>query len=82
VAAPPTTKMATTSTLFQLELLHLLQWAWAHGCSWDDSTCASAAVAGHLEVVQWAREHGCPWSKRVSVPSTTRRLWRGCRSSR
>ena len=40
--------------------LEVLKWARAHGCPWDESTCAKAAMNGHLEVLQWARAHGCP----------------------
>ena len=42
--------------------LHVLQWAWEHGCPWDDHTsCAKAAESGFLHVLQWARENDCPW---------------------
>jgi hypothetical protein len=40
--------------------LHVLQWARAHHCPWDERTIGMAAQGGHLEVLQWAQEHGCP----------------------
>jgi len=43
--------------------LAVLQWARAHGCPWDEKTCAYAARNGHLAVLQWARAHGCPWDE-------------------
>ena len=39
----------------------LIKWAYTNGCPWDASTCANAAMNGHLEVLQWARANGCPW---------------------
>ena len=41
--------------------LVVLRWARAHGCPWDEWTCAKAAENGHLAVLRWARAHGCPW---------------------
>ena len=41
----------------------MLQWAGAHGCPWDESTCGCAAFSGHLAVLQWARERDCPWDE-------------------
>merc|ERR1719262_62002 len=45
--------------------LAVLQWARAHGCTWDGTTCAYAAMNGHLEVLKWARAQGCPWEERT-----------------
>ena len=39
----------------------MLEWAWEHGCEWDELTSAHATEGGHLEMLQWARQHGCPW---------------------
>ena len=41
--------------------LEVLKWLRAHGCEWDERTCAWAAEGGHLDVLQWARENGCQW---------------------
>jgi hypothetical protein len=30
---------------------------------WNETTCASAAVGGHLKVLQWARTNSCPWDE-------------------
>ena len=43
--------------------LKVLQWLRAHGCEWDQCTCAGAAEGGHLVVLQWARENGCEWDE-------------------
>ena len=32
---------------------------------WDASTCACAALGGHLEVLQWARENDCRWDEKT-----------------
>lgn len=32
-----------------------------NGCPWDETTCASAAIDGHLSILQWLRHKGCPW---------------------
>ena len=45
--------------------MEMLKYARAHGCPWDEGTCAAAARGGHLEVLQWARANGCPWDYRV-----------------
>ena len=39
-------------------MLYTLQWARAHGCPWDSTTCSSAAFGRRLEVLQWARANG------------------------
>jgi hypothetical protein len=39
----------------------LLKWAREAGCPWDESTCACAALGGHLDVIKWARDNGAPW---------------------
>jgi len=31
------------------------------GYTWNETTCASAAGGGNLEMLHWAREQGCPW---------------------
>jgi hypothetical protein len=41
--------------------LHILKWARANGCPWNEVTCENAAQGGHLDVLKWARENGCPW---------------------
>ena len=43
--------------------LKALKWARENGRPWDASTCAWAAMNGHLEVLKWARENGCPWDE-------------------
>ena len=59
--------------------LHILQWARANGCDWDEDTCSAAAEAGHLECLKWAREHGCPWNKEkcfyVAINNTKMLEW-------
>ena len=40
--------------------MEILMWLRAHGCPWDDRTCAEAARGGNLEVLQWALRNGCP----------------------
>ena len=30
-------------------------------CSWDETTCSTAALHGHKVVVAWAFENGCDW---------------------
>ena len=42
--------------------LAVLQWAHAHGCPWDHSTCDAAAARGDLVMLKWARANNCPWS--------------------
>jgi hypothetical protein len=44
---------------------NVLQFLHEIGCSWnvDVSTCAQAALFGHLNVLQWARANGCPWDE-------------------
>ena len=32
-------------------------------CLWDEDTCRSAAVNGHIECLQYAHENGCRWNK-------------------
>ena len=32
-----------------------------NGGDWNKSTCAMAAMGGHLQVLQWLRGEGCPW---------------------
>jgi len=39
----------------------------AHGCPWDEKTCANAAEGGHLKVLQWWRANGCPWDRNTRV---------------
>lgn len=34
-----------------------------NGCDWDESTCASAAVDGHLNILKWLRQNACPWDE-------------------
>ena len=51
--------------------LEVLQWARAHGCSWDKSTCAAAALSKHFEILESARTMGCPdCSKKYSDKSS------------
>ena len=33
------------------------------GISWDEDTCAHAAVSGYLELLKWARLKKCPWNE-------------------
>ena len=40
----------------------MLEWARQSGCSWDEDTCACAALGGQLAVLKWAHESDCPWS--------------------
>merc|ERR1719389_156775 len=65
VGAGPRVPLGRTDVHVRCEGGHLevLQWARAHGCPWDEVTCALAAENGHLEVLQWARAHGCPWDE-------------------
>lgn len=32
-----------------------------NGCPWNEITCRSAVIKGHLEVLIWARTNGAPW---------------------
>lgn len=43
--------------------LDLLKWARSKGCTWDEYTCAAAAMGGHLETLKFLRmgEDKCPW---------------------
>ena len=43
--------------------MHILQWARAQGCPWDERTCEAAAEAGFFEILQWAQNNGCPWNE-------------------
>ena len=36
-----------------------------NGGDWNKSTCAMAAMGGHLQVLQWLRGEGCPWDHRT-----------------
>jgi hypothetical protein len=38
----------------------VLQWLRANDAPWDEWTCSSAALGGHLEVLQWLCANGCP----------------------
>jgi hypothetical protein len=49
-----------------------LQWARAHGCPWDENTCAWAAEEGHLEVLKWVLANGCLWEDRVACAHAAR----------
>ena len=42
--------------------LAVLKWARAHGCLWDEWTCAAAALKLHHAVLQWLQAHGCTWN--------------------
>jgi hypothetical protein len=46
---------AATGSLINLIKLH------ENGVPWDQTTCAAAALGGHLDCLQYAHEHGCPW---------------------
>ncbi len=37
-----------------------------YSCAWDSTTCAFAAIAGHLSILMWARENGCEWDEDMS----------------
>ena len=41
----------------------MLKWLRENDCPWGTSTCAYAALGGHLEVLKWLRENGCPWTE-------------------
>ena len=43
------------------EELDCFKWVRAHGCVWDETTCAKAALGGHFSVLIWARDNGCRW---------------------
>jgi hypothetical protein len=45
----------------------VLKWARELRCEWYGTTCAYAALGGHLEVLRWAHEHGCPWDYKTST---------------
>ena len=47
--------------------MEILMWLRAHGCPWDNRTCAEAAEEGHLEVLQWALRNGCPCNTAVLI---------------
>eukprot|EP00605_Chrysophyceae_sp_TOSAG23-4_P001353 GSChrysophyteH1.ASY1.ANO1.1472.1 assembled CDS len=36
-------------------------------CPWDEETCLSAAIHGHLHVLQWLRcqDPPCPWDEKT-----------------
>ena len=73
----PLRQITLCSTLARNGYLEVLKWVRANGeadialqpasvlrltgCSWDEKTCSSAALGGHLETLQWARTNGCPW---------------------
>ena len=42
-----------------------IAWARAHGCPYNQWTCAHAAHGGHLEVLRWLRDNGCRWDLRT-----------------
>ena len=44
-------------------ILKLLKVSRENQCPWNQNTCASAALNGHLEVLRWARKNGCPWDE-------------------
>ena len=44
-----------------LSLLMILRYAHENGCEWDKTTCANAALGGHMECLVYAHESGCPW---------------------
>ena len=31
-------------------------------CPWNTTTCANAALNGHLDILRWAHRNGCPWN--------------------
>ena len=33
--------------------------------SWDEGTCASTAMNGHLQLLKWVRANQCPWNERT-----------------
>ena len=41
--------------------IQMLKWAKEEGCPWNERTCATIALGGHLVVLKWARDHKCPW---------------------
>jgi len=50
----------------------MLKWATQNGAKMHSSTCARAALGGHLHVLKWARENGCPWDSLVCAFATAR----------
>ena len=45
--------------------LHVLKWAYRHGCGWSKLCCSSAAKNNHLSVLQWLRKKGCEWTNQT-----------------
>jgi hypothetical protein len=40
--------------------LHVLQWLWEDGATWDSHVIFCSEKGGYNYVVEWARENGCP----------------------
>ena len=52
--------------------MECLKYAHVQGCDWDEETCASAAMSGHLECLQYASEHGCDWNEETCEEAAKR----------
>ena len=50
--------------------LECLQYAYVHGCLWDDHTTRLAATGGHIECLRFAHEHGCEWNDNCVYSAT------------
>jgi len=40
-----------------------LKYLHENGCSWDENTCAGAAIGGHFECLKYLHVNECPWDK-------------------
>ncbi len=47
--------------------LEIVKYLHGLGCTWKESTCASAANRGNLELLKYLHENGCPWDALVCV---------------
>jgi len=56
-----------------------LEWlVWAREykkATWDEETCSTAALYGHLPILVYLRSHHCPWDKQVYVSAAKNGHW-------
>ena len=52
-----------------------MMWLRAHGCPWEEDTCANAAREGSSDLLQWAHENGCPWNEEALEVAISYGAW-------